>query len=38
MTVARKHVVRHHTGEERRPCDDRAFTLRFLYDSFVQRS
>ena len=32
-TVARKHVVRHHTGPERSSCDDRAVTSRFLYDS-----
>ena len=32
-TVARRHVVRHHTGAVRRPCDDRTVTLRFLYDS-----
>ena len=31
--VARRHVVRHHTGAVRRPCDDRAVTSRFLYDS-----
>ena len=33
-TVARRHVVRHQTGAAWRPCDDRAVTSRFLYDSF----
>ena len=32
-TVARRHAVRHHTGAVRRPCDDRAVTSRFLYDT-----
>ena len=32
-TVARRHVVRHHTGAVRRPCDNLAVTSRFLYYS-----